>query len=191
MSVVRWIGVPTVAFVASMLAGCAGQPTPTSLPPRPVSAPEVLDKQPHAPDSDDRAWAAWTQTQASLDGLWSAFQLEGAPPQLHEGEAILLAATGESGSCPMTVEHVEVGAGKVELSAVEYPETPVQASFEPSAGALDPVCTSDFNPITFVIAVEASKTAPPLEVALGETSIDLDEPETVAQVPFQPSMGSD
>lgn len=196
MGVIRSIserfGVATVALVASTLAACSGGPSPTlSVPPQPVSALEVIDKQPHAPDSDDFAWAAWTQTQAGLEDLWSTFQLEGAPLRLADGEAILLAATGESGSCPMTVEQVDVRAGIVELSTVEYPEAPDRSSFESSAGALEPVCTSDFNPITFVIVVEAAETVPPLEVDLSETSLVLDEPDRLTQVPFGLSRESD
>lgn len=196
MSVVRSIserlGLATVALVTSMLAACSGHPAPTmSVPPQPVPASEVLDKQSHAPDSDDSVWVAWTQTQAGLEGLWSAFRLEGAAPRMDDGEAILLAATGESGSCPMTVEHVDVRAGTVELSIVDYPEAPDQSSFESSAGALEPVCTADFNAITFVIAVEASETAPPLEVVLGETSVVVDEPEMMARLPFRAPTGSD
>lgn len=71
------------------------------------------------------------------------------------------------------------------------PETPDQSSFASSAGALEPVCTADFNPITFVIVVEAAETVPPLEVDLGETPIGLDEPDRLAQVPFGLSRESD
>ena len=73
-------------------------------------------------------------------------------------------------------------AGIVELATVEYPEAPDRSSFESSAGALEPVCTSDFNPITFVVVLEAAETVPPLEVDFSETCLVLDESDRPGQV---------
>lgn len=61
----------------------------------------------------------------------------------------------------MTVNRVDVRSSVVDLSLVEYIETPDPSSFESSAGALDPWCEADFNPITFVVRLDAAETAPP------------------------------
>lgn len=79
--------------------------------------------------------AAWTQEAATLKELWSSFQLPGEPPSVGR-QVIVLAATGESGSCPSKLVDARSDKGTVRL-AIETEGKPP--------------CDADFRPITFVL----------------------------------------
>lgn len=58
----------------------------------------------------------------------------------------MLAATGESSSCPSRLTDVTVEDHTLHLSLVDEPAiTPAPDNY---------TCTSDFNPVTFVLRVE-------------------------------------
>lgn len=132
----------------------------------PTSAEEVVTKRAGAPSSDHHVWAAWADSDQGLAALWSEF---GHPPaSLPDvgGGPVVLVATGESGSCPLAIRDVVVDGELLELDLVEDPP--------------DGVCTADFNPVTFVLAMGSDDLRPPFVVDFGETSVQVEEADTVA-----------
>ncbi len=148
----------------------------------PVPAPEVVDKQPHAP-AGGKTLAAWTDSTSELTDLWSTFSLSGSPPRIDDGMAILLVASGESGSCPYVLERVDEAPGRVDLTLTRDPNSPEQAVTQLPAGGFEIVCTADFQPITFVVALDSTVVSPPFDVDFGRLVVTVEEPNVVAEAP--------
>lgn len=108
---------------------------------------------------------AWIDDAVELADLWQTFRLNEPPPALLEGDAVLLVATGESGSCPEQVTDVVVKAGRIELELTEGPAVhPVPSDYG---------CTADFNPVTFAIQVDSGLLEPTPIVSIGDTAVRL------------------
>lgn len=137
------------------------------------STAEVIDRVSGGPDGLETAAAAWTDNAAGLQQLWESFQLEGTPPAL-DGQAILLAATGESSSCPLSISDVRVDDDRVELVVGEQSTAP-----SPETAT----CTADFSPVTFLLRVDPRAVAPPLDVLLDSPPVRVETADAVASIP--------
>lgn len=137
------------------------------------STAEVIDRIAGGPDGLETAAAAWTDSATGLQQLWESFQLEGTPPAL-DGRAILLAATGESSSCPLSVTDVRVEDGRVDLVVDEQPTAP-----SPEGAT----CTADLSPVTFLLRVDPSVVAPPLDVLVDSPPVRIQTADAVASIP--------
>lgn len=122
-------------------------------------------------------WAAWTDSEQALQPLWDQLDADDAPPTM-DGEAILLAGTGESGSCPLRLTDIQVTDGVVDLALDDTPDT----SSLPDDAAV--ACTDDFNPVTFAIRVDPQAVTPPLTVDFGQTAVRIDAEDAVVSAEF-------
>ncbi len=125
---------------------------------------EVVAKRDGAPRQPGYVWVGWDHTEQGLQDLWASFRLDGDPPHL-SGEAVVLAATGESGSCPTRLTDTAVDGDTLYLSLVDEPAvTPPPDNYG---------CTSDFNPVTFVLRVERDLVERVDVVDFGDTAVGL------------------
>lgn len=125
---------------------------------------EIVAKQEGAPAEPAHAWVAWAHTGQGLQDLWGSFGLDGDPPRL-SGQAVVLAATGESSSCPSRLTDATVEGNTLHLSVVDEPAiTPPPDDY---------TCTADFNPVTFVLRVERNLVERVSVVDFGDTEISL------------------
>lgn len=127
---------------------------------------ELLDKRKGAPAEPLSAyvWVGWAETEQELQDLWASFRLEGDPPDLSAG-VVLLAATGESGSCPLRMTEASVESDTLQLSLVDKPAD--------ASASGESACTADFNPVTFVLGIERDLVEATRVVDFGDTQVAL------------------
>lgn len=150
----------------------------------PGTANEVLGKWEGGPRGSAFLSVAWTDSAVAVAALWDTFGLDDPPPPMPEGQAVLLVATGESGSCPAQLTNVAFDDGQIELELTEGPDVfPVPSDY---------VCTSDFNPITFAITTDADLLAARPTVTLNDTTVRLGGPNQIVTADYgeQPSLDS-
>lgn len=125
---------------------------------------EVVAKRDGAPPGPAHVWVGWAHSGQRLQDLWASFGLDGDPPHL-SGEAVVLAATGESSSCPSRLTDATVEGDTLHLSMVDEPAvTPPPDNYG---------CTADFNPVTFVLRVERDLVEHVSVVDFGDTEVSL------------------
>lgn len=150
------LAMPIAMIMAAVTLVACGTPAADPEPVAPETADEVIGKAEGAPPTDAHVWAAWTDSDERLADLWAEFRLEGPPPSLN-GHGILLAATGESGSCPLAITNVNTSPDRIKLTLVDV--VPPHTS-----------CTDDFNPVTFASRLDPAQVQPPFVVEFHTTS---------------------
>lgn len=118
-----------------------------------------------APREPAHVWVGWAHTDRGLQQLWASFRLDGEPPSV-DGQAVVLAATGESSSCPSRLTDAVVNGDTLRLSIVDEPAI---ASPPDNYG-----CTADFNPITFVLRADRGLVERVGVVDFGDTTVPLE-----------------
>lgn len=181
--------VVAVAVVTLVGASCTSSPDaiqPTAGSSPVTSAPEVVAKVAGDLSGQGTVAAAWVDSETDLNEVWSAlgpgeeqsaFGVGDDPPEL-DGSALLLVSTGESGSCPALVNAVDVSDGRIVMTVV--------ATYEGGsvAGATEIACTADYNPVTFMVAVDPDEVTPPFVLEVDESGwsrpvLTIDAPATI------------
>lgn len=133
--------------VASVLVTCAlsGCSSLREVDEQADSMSQILADQATMPLQEEPEAVALVTSSAELNREWERFRFDGAPPNINFNDHFgVLAATGESSSCPLSVPDARLG------------ETPNVLILESSALG-GPDCTADFNPRAFLLAIERSK----------------------------------
>lgn len=103
-------------------------------------AAQLVDSQPSLPAEPLFAFADIVTGGGDLDVVWHRFRLAGQPPDVDlDRSSLLFAGFGESGTCPARFDGIEVEGDEVRL-------------LMGSEGG--PLCTADYRPRTFVVAVD-------------------------------------
>lgn len=96
-----------------------------------TAAEEVIVKRSGAPSTGDFVWAAWTDSDEGLAELWGDFgQVAGTEPDRDDWPVVLI-ATHESGSCPLTIATSRLSAS---CWCSTLPRTPWLAPALPTSG---------------------------------------------------------
>ena len=140
--------------VVLLLTGCvADEPAAEAAPPAGVGA-EVVATQDVLPNERDEEFADFAINRRQYNAAWERFRLEGEPPKIDfSTSGLLFLGFGESGSCPATFDRLTV-RGRV-----------IGVDFGPRG---DGLCTADYNPRTFVLAV------PRQDMPRGGFTVELD-----------------
>ena len=110
-----------------------------SSPPRFAEGYEIVADQPFLPGQLGTQ-AVLVDDPSQIPAMWDHYQLGGEPASFQKGrEVALFVGTGESGSCPIEIEEVEVNGPDVTISTADT----------------DGPCTADFAPRTFVFLFRA------------------------------------
>jgi hypothetical protein len=127
-----WTG-SLLALVSLVLAGCG-----------PNLISRVLADEPTQPPENAYEYAAIAPDRMELVRQWSRFGLSGTPAALNfDREVALFVGFGESGSCPLVYEGVNLDAASRVVSVL----------FESESGA----CTGDYNARTIVLAIDRDR----------------------------------
>jgi hypothetical protein len=126
-----------VGLTVAVLAGCgAGGIGIAGL----GGSGDLVDSQAVIPDEPAHAFADLVTEPGDLQPVWQRFGLSGEPPSVDLDDTVLLfIGFGESGSCPATFQGVRADGDVVT----------VRMGTEGGRA-----CTDDYNPRTFVIAVD-------------------------------------
>lgn len=167
--------------MALVAGGCAGSspvagpsdraaPNPATSPAHEAGEPpaglevELVAKRAGAPTEPAHAWVGWAHTERGLQALWASFRLDGEPLGL-DGQAVVLAATGESSSCPSRLADAVVEGDTLRLSVASGPAV--------SPPPDDYACTADLNPVTFVLRADRDVVEGVRAVDFGDTEVSL------------------
>lgn len=178
----RGIEVAAAGLAVVVAAGCAAgsplaesdepttSPTGTTAARRATSStdePEVAlaAKRVGAPTEPAHVWVGWAHTDQGLQQLWASFRLDGGPPSV-DGQAVILAATGESSSCPSRLTDAVMDGDTLRLSIVDEPAI--------ASPPDDYSCTADFNPVTFVLRADRELVERVGVVDFGDTTVPLE-----------------
>ncbi len=127
-----WAG-SLLALLSLVLAGCGLGPKP-----------RVLADEPTQPVENSYEYASIAPDRTELDRQWSRYGLSGKPAAMDFArEVALFVGFGESGSCPLEHEGVDI----------DISDRFVSVQFGGGSGE----CTSDYNPRTIVLAIERDR----------------------------------
>lgn len=179
--VTRSTRVPVLVGIAvgfTLVAGCTSTSDNPGVTPTEsttvTQAPEVVMKAPGSLLDTMDAAAVWTDSQDALELVWANADIEGDPP-LVDDTPVVIVATGESGSCPLLLEDVDVATGQIDLVVT----TTSDGKRLGESGATDIACTADYNPVVFVVALGEGAPAPPVTVAFDNWTVSLEAADTV------------
>jgi hypothetical protein len=146
------VAVTAAALFTSVACGGTDVAQPATTPPSPspsLSSPpaegELVTSQDVLPAEAAYGFADIATSTPDSARAWERFRLDGVPPEIDDGTALLFRGLGESSSCPAEFAGIEVGSDQVRM-----------ASPPPASGAgsvIERVCTSDYRPRTLVVAV--------------------------------------
>jgi hypothetical protein len=140
---------PTATPSASPTPEMTPTPEPTPTPDDGAVAYEVLASEKTLPPQTYGNVIEFAEDDDRFAELWAEFQLDDDPPEVDwERHVVLFFGTGESGSCPLHLMDVTYDAEERVLTAE------VSEDLEP-----DTVCTDDWTPRVFVVAVDAGHLA--------------------------------
>lgn len=144
----------SVVVVVTLLLGCSNG----------GSSVEILAEAPANPGTDLRPDAAVAASDAELDDAWTLFGFEGDPQISLDDGPVLFIGTVESGSCPATVDYVGPRPEDVEVDDEAF------VRLGTSGG---PDCTTDANPVSFVVRADGIANAESVFVQNGDAASPL------------------
>ena len=143
-----------VVVILGALAACTSEPS--ALEPDRFGDIELIADQGTLP-AESNGVSVLTETDRDTGDIWTHFGFDGEPPDIESADKVaLFVGTGESGSCPIELEGVELREDEVSFDIAEHSEA----------------CTSDFRARSFVFLFPSSD-APDVgdRVNLGRTKI--------------------
>ena len=143
-----------VLSVLILLTACTSSPTAEGL--ARLGEAELFADQSTLPAGSNGS-SVLTENDADTENIWTYFGFDGQAPEIEsEDRVALFVGTGESGSCPIELEGVQVREDEVSFDVAEN----------------DGPCTADFRPRSFVFLFPA-KNAPEVgdRVNLGPSEV--------------------
>lgn len=121
----------------------AGNQRPASAAPEPPPEGELVTSQPTLPTEPADGFADIATSAKDAARAWERFGLDGAPPPVQQGTALLFRGLGESSGCPAEFLGLQVTVDQVRLTTGDGEQ----------AVAASRACRADRRPRTLVVTV--------------------------------------